>query len=208
MQRPPRFLYFDLGNVLLNFDHEIACRQIGELAGIRADDARAAVFDGDLQWQYECGKLSSREFYERFCERTRSRVDFDALLHAASAIFELNSPVVPIVAHLRSAGHRLGILSNTCDAHWQYIQRHGYWIVNSAFERHALSFQIGEMKPNLRIYESAAKLAGIEPADIFFVDDREENVAAAIEAGYDAVLYQTAAKLADDLRRRGVRFNL
>ena len=30
---PPKFIYFDLGNVLLRFDHELACRQMAAVAG-------------------------------------------------------------------------------------------------------------------------------------------------------------------------------
>ena len=48
MPRPPQFIYFDLGNVLLHFDHAIACRQIGQLAGIPEQRVRDVLFGGDL----------------------------------------------------------------------------------------------------------------------------------------------------------------
>ena len=42
---------------------------------------------------------------------------------------------------------------------------------------------------------------------IFFVDDRPENVDGARQAGFDAVLYEGATHLAKALRRRGLTFN-
>ncbi|MCA9156538.1 MAG: HAD family phosphatase [Planctomycetales bacterium] len=203
----PRFIYFDLGNVLLNFDHEIACRQMAAIAGVEPRVIRELVFQSDLQWQYECGQVTSREFYDHFREQTRSEPEFAELLHAASDIFTLNLSIVPLVAHLKAAGHRLGILSNTCDAHWQFVTAGRYWTVPDAFSVHALSFELGAMKPDPKIYEAAAELAGCEPGEIFFMDDREDNVQGALAAGFDAVLFRDTPTLARDLRKRGVICN-
>jgi FMN phosphatase YigB (HAD superfamily) len=50
-------------------------------------------------------------------------------------------------------------------------------------------------------------MTGLSAGEIFFVDDRPENVTGALEAGLDAVLYTSPACLAADLRRRGIGFN-
>ncbi len=68
-----RFLYFDLGNVLLKFDHRLASRQMGEVAGVPADVVWEVVFAGDLEQRYESGEIGDREFYEIFCQQTSSR---------------------------------------------------------------------------------------------------------------------------------------
>jgi HAD superfamily hydrolase (TIGR01509 family) len=75
------------------------------------------------------------------------------------------------------------------------------------FETIALSYQIGAVKPEPRIFAAAAELAGVPPSEIFFVDDIPGHVAAARIAGFDAVQYTTTPALVIDLRQRGVRFN-
>ena len=60
--RTPKFIYFDLGNVLLNFDHDLACRNISEISGLDFDKVKSAVFESDLQKKYEKGAITSREF--------------------------------------------------------------------------------------------------------------------------------------------------
>jgi FMN phosphatase YigB (HAD superfamily) len=205
--REPRFIYFDLGNVLLFFDHHIAARKMAALAGIPEELAWKIVFEGDLELSYEAGQINSREFYEEFCRATKTRPDFDALLHASSEIFEVNPRIVPIVAHLHAAQYPLGILSNTSEAHWHYLSRGRYAVIEYFFAIHALSFEIGAMKPDPRIYMEAARLAGVPPEEIFFMDDRPENVAGALTAGFDAVLFENARQLASELRARGVRWN-
>ena len=98
--RTPQFLYFDLGNVLLTFDAQIACRQVAELTGLAAQRVQDIIFASRLQWRYERGEVSSREFYEEFCAASHTRPDYDALHYANSAMFALNVPVIPIVAQL------------------------------------------------------------------------------------------------------------
>lgn len=199
----PEFIYFDLGNVLLHFDHGIGCRQMAELAGVAPDLVRRIVFEEDLEYRYERGDVTSSEFYEQFCAATQSRPDYGLLYQAAGDIFQLHEPVVAIVEHLHAAGWPLGILSNTCECHWDFcIDRWGF--LNERFSIHALSFQLNRMKPEPEIYSRAAKLAGVDPRAIFFTDDREENVQGARAAGFDATLFESPQGLLADLQMRGV----
>ncbi len=108
---------------------------------------------------------------------------------------------------MEAAGYRLGILSNTCEAHWQWLLAEDYGVLPTAFSVFALSFRIGAMKPDPRIYAKAAELAGVAPREIFFCDDIAGHVAAANEAGFDAVQYTTTPALVAAMRRRGLRFN-
>ncbi|RIK73330.1 MAG: hypothetical protein DCC68_25120 [Planctomycetota bacterium] len=204
---PTRFVYFDFGNVLFHFDHHLAARQMAAVAGISEDRAWQIVFESDLETLYESGKITSDEFYERFCEQTKTRPDRAALLHAAGAIFELNVPIVPLVAQLQSAGHRTGVLSNTCECHWNYCTSGRYALLPGAFEQIILSYEVGAMKPDPAIYRAAIKAAGVAPKEIFFIDDRQENVDGAVAAGIDAVLFESVRQCAEELRRRGLRSN-
>jgi putative hydrolase of the HAD superfamily len=80
-------------------------------------------------------------------------------------------------------------------------------MLEHGFQVFALSYELGACKPARKIFDGAAKLAGVAPSEIFFVDDVTENVTAAREAGFDAVLYTTTRQLASDLRARGLEFN-
>ena len=202
----PKFLYFDLGKVLVNFSVDQMLDQIGVVAGIDAEAVRAAVFDGGLMRRHETGRLSDRQFYEEFCAATGSRPDFQALAAAAGDIFTLNLPMLPLVTQLRQAGYPMGILSNTCATHWEYCLAR-YRIIAEGFAVHALSFRIGVVKPEAAIFHAAAELAGARPKEIFFVDDMAEHVAGARAVGFDAVQFTSAEVLSAELRAREVQFN-
>ena len=167
---------------------------------------RGAMFDKKMLHDLEAGRLSTRQFYEAFCSVTGVRAEFDRLVVAATDIFEVNLPVVPIVAQLKQAGYRMGVLSNTCDMHWEYCHRQ-YRIVQDCFDVYALSYKIGAAKPEAAIFQAAAEMVGCQPEEMFFVDDIAGHVVGAKAVGVDAVQFTTAEALAKELRRRGIRFN-
>ena len=207
------FLYFDLGNVLLYFSHERACRQMAAVAstperGLTPTDVRRVVFESGLEDLYEAGELTTAEFYVQFCRQTATRPDLDALARAASDIFWPNDSLLAVIAELRQGGHRLGLLSNTNEIHWEFVSDGRYDHLPDAFDVLALSYRMGTMKPRREIFERAAVLASVAPGEIFYTDDRPEHVAAAREVGYDAVQYTDTPALVAELRRRGIAINL
>ena len=60
------------------------------------------------------------------------------------------------------------------------------------------------MKPEARIFELAIKKAGVAPENIFFTDDRLENIEAAQRAGIQALLFQSETQLKRDMLSRGM----
>lgn len=202
------FLYFDMGNVMLHFDHRRAARQMAAVAGVAEETVWNLVFgEGDLNRQLDFGEIDSRRFHEQFCRATGSAPTFDALNWAFSDIFTPNWPIWPIVSSLGSAGYRLGLLSNTCEPHWNFVGQGRYRLMREGFEIYALSYQLKCGKPDPKIFAAATQFAGVSPSEIFFVDDIESHVAGAIEAGWDAILFRGVPELASELARRGLTHN-
>ncbi|MCX7426875.1 MAG: HAD family phosphatase, partial [Planctomycetia bacterium] len=192
---PVRFFYFDLGKVLLDFDMARMVRQMSDVSGAPVERVAEAIFEGGLQQRAESGEISDREFHEAFCRQTGTRPDYEELRLAGSDIFELKAAMVPLVSQFRAAGHRMGILSNTCRSHWEYCARR-YRILATLFDVAALSFELHAVKPERAIFLAAAELAGCQPDEIFFVDDTPGHVEGARAAGYDAVAFLSPPQLA------------
>lgn len=211
---PPKMLYFDLGNVLLSFSHEEMCRQMAEVAGVSTERMHGAVFGGpearSLQVRYESGQLSGDEYFAHICRQIGSRPDRRQLELAFCDIFQPIQASVELVTRLAAAGHRLGVLSNTNRLQWEFVSDGRFPFLAAIgqpgrpFERAVLSYDAGSMKPDEGIYRVAIERAGVPAHEIFFVDDREENVVGARAAGMDAVLFAGADALANDLRSGGI----
>jgi putative hydrolase of the HAD superfamily len=207
--RTPKFIYFDLGNVLLFFSHERMCRQMGALLGADWQPVYKFLFDGDnhRELAYESGEYDARALYGMLCREFRSEPDYDRLVQAAGDIFWPNVSLFPLLAHLKDAGYKLGILSNINDMHWQFICQRGYGLIPGIFDKVVLSYEARAVKPQPKIFEYAAKLAGVRPEEIFYTDDIAGHIAGARQAGFDAVQFTSVPVLADALRARGVKSN-
>lgn len=204
----PEFFYFDIGNVLLTFDHGRMCRQMAEVAGVSAEVVQWAILPnddaGDVQWKLESGELNEDEYYEHVCQAVGARPPREELEQAASDIFGEIPETLELVRKLAAGGRRLGLLSNTNGIHWRHFFDGGYPVLEECFEVPLASFQVGSMKPEPAIYLAAVEKAGLPAEKVFFVDDKPENVAGALECGLDAVHFTGAPQLARDLANRGV----
>lgn len=180
---------------------------MGEVAGIAPERVWDIVFASGLELRYEAGEVDDRRFYEIFCEQTGTRPDYHKLVDAGCDIFQVNTSIVPLVTQLVAARYPMGILSNTNSAHWALCTSGRYGFLSRGFKVLALSYEIGCCKPEAKIYEVAARLAGVRPEQIFYVDDVPANVEGALRAGFDAIQYTTTPALAAALRERGVRCN-
>lgn len=74
----------------------------------------------------------------------------------------------------------------------------------TAFDGIALSGELGICKPDPAIFTWLIERHGIAPMRAVYVDDVPENVAAADELGFNAVLFQGAEAFADQLAELGV----
>jgi glucose-1-phosphatase len=204
---PPAFVYFDLGNVIATFDRERAFRQMAALTGVEIPVVRQATIGG-LQADLESGQIDWPDFHQEFSRLTASESDPAQLAAAAADMFELNVEILPVIAALEQARVPIGILSNTCDIHWQHLLSRGWGVLPGGFRQIVLSHEARASKPDPAIFALAATRAGVAAETIFFCDDLPEHVAAARAAGWDAELYQSAVALADQLDRRGLTLGL
>ena len=204
-----KFVFFDLGKVLLNFDHQRMIDQVASLAKVSAKEMEAILLQPphDLENRFERGELDGDEFHSSLCEIVGCEIEKDALMIAVSDIFWLNTSIVHVVTQLRGVNFPIAILSNTCAAHWEFAESR-FTLVGKLFGDRVLSYEEQSMKPDGKIYQSAiemaSRLTGCKTEEIFFVDDKQENVDAAKAAGMQAELYVSARKLVEQLRDGGV----
>ena len=201
------YLYFDLGKVLFDFDHKIGCQQVAAISGCSAEKVNSILFESGLEDSFETGQVDASEFHKQFCEASGGAPSLTDFLDACSNIFSMNTPMMPVIGQLAAVGFPMGILSNTCSAHWGYVFTRFRFLQNN-FRDYILSYESQSMKPDPKIYQDAIKTANRPANEIFFIDDKPENVEGAIATGMDAVINTTAEQAIVDLHSRGVSFNL
>ena len=81
------FVYFDLGKVLVHFEHQTAVEQLARLSGRPEVLVQQVVFDSDLQTRYETGLVSGEQFAAEVNTALESALPTADILQAISDIF-------------------------------------------------------------------------------------------------------------------------
>lgn len=195
-----RTIFFDLGNVLIFFDHQKMCQQIADYTGLPFAIVQEVMHQyGDL---YERGHIDSLKIYETLCQFSSKKLQFETLMHAVSDIFQPNDPVIAIAMEIKRRGHRLFLLSNTCEAHFDFASAHFPFLKH--FDGLVLSYQVGARKPEKAIYEKALTIAGCRNEECFYTDDILPYVESARSLQIDAEQYTTPKELTHHLNTRGI----
>jgi len=108
----------------------------------------------------------------------------------------------PIVAALEAACVPQYALTNLPAEKWPHILE--TYPAIARFNAHVVSGEEGLIKPDPRIYAVTAARIAHAPAETVFFDDRQDNVDAAIEAGFDAVRFENADQVRAALAQRGL----
>ena len=206
---PVRFIYFDLGNVLLKFSVRRLLHQVAELAEVPDADVKEAFFDDKKYMAYEMGLIDGIEYFAHICRQLGKTVPSEELIAAASDIFWVNDPILPLLRHLANLLFPRGILSNTGPHHWTYIHTAFPKIMALIPTHRIASFAVHAMKPYPEIFkialdEARREIPDLTPEQVLLIDDLDENVAGARAFGFQAVHYRDDDALREELEALGV----
>ncbi len=198
----PKAAVFDLGKVMVDFDYSIAARRISARGKMSLAEIAQYVNRSSLFVEYETGRMTTEQFYQEIRAVTGFRGDLAEFSKCFADIFVPIEPMVQLQAELRRRGLPTYAFSNTNELAAEHIRRS--FPFYSTFDGHILSYQHGVMKPDARLYEVVECESGRRGAEILYLDDRPENVAAGTARGWQAILQETPEKSRAAIRKLGL----
>lgn len=200
---PPeiRLIISDFGGVICTFDYRIFCERLARRTGHTTDRIFAAAFGDSLQRDFETGRLSGAEYHRAVMSRLRVEVPYDEFFPMYGDIFTEVPATCDLLRRLHTR-YLLYLVSDTNEIHFGYVrERMG---ILQVFQEFIVSYQVGAMKPDSRIFREALGRSGLPATACVFVDDRPANVDGAARAGMHAVLFQSPEQCAAELTCLGV----
>lgn len=195
---------FDLGNVLVRFDHMIACRKLAKFTAndrLSAIDVYHNVIEDPIIFKYEKGIITSWEYYNYLIERLRLEVDYERFSLAWAEIFEINAGMEEILVKLKQQ-FPLYIISNTNEIHFKYVLNH--FPILQHFSEFVLSYEVGYIKPEKEIYEKILNKTGHSANHCLYIDDIKSYIQAAAELGFQGIHFKNPEQLGEELKTLGV----
>ena len=197
-------LLFDMGNVLIRFDSRIALAKLAPRTTYSPDQMIQLLKDWGGIWDYECGRLETQQFFTAICSHLNlCDLTLQEFMSIWSGIFFDDMLISPDTLRSLRRQHRLMLLSNTNAMHFDFIR--DKFPVVAEFDETLLSYQLGLMKPDPRIFAEAVARARCEPSEIFYIDDIEENVQAALSVGIPGTRFESEERLLRELKKRGIK---
>lgn len=188
----PSVVVFDLGKVLVDFDYSLAGRKIASRSAKSPAEVQHLLDHSPLLYRYETGLMTRQEFFEE----VRQATDFQGNIEEFSEFFADIFWEIPVMIEMNATLRRRGvptyIFSNTNDLAILHIRRNFPFFAN--FDGYILSYEIGAMKPDAKIYEALERMAGKRGAEILYLDDRQENVDAGAARGWQVILQTSPEK--------------
>lgn len=193
-----KLLVFDMGHVIIDFEWNIVCDGFLKRAGWNNADELGPVLKHVGSLGYETGKIGTAGFLHELNRLLATDISEEEFTGLWNATFRENQEMMDLLVELKKT-HPLYLLSNTNENHYNYVQSN--FNVERHFDELFLSYLVGSAKPDLHIYEETIARSGFDAEHCLFVDDLEDNIAAARKAGMQAILFKGCEDLKEHLRR-------
>lgn len=197
-----RHIVFDIGKVLIHYDPNIPYSRL-----IPDETERTAFFDTVCTNEWNLEQDRGRGWTEaesllidRFPDKAELIRAFRQHWH--EMVSHSYDESVDIMLDLIQQGRDVTMLTNfAADTFKQAREMYPFLKVPRGV---TVSGEIGLIKPDREIYDSHVSSFDLEPSACLFIDDSQKNVEGAIAAGWQAVLFESAEKLREDLKAHGV----
>ena len=196
-------ILFDVGGVLLTngWDHR---ERAAAVAQFHLDPAAFEAHHDSAVDAWERGAIDVNTYLDAavfFEPRPFSREDFFAFILSQSQL--LPQGALGIVRDLAASKFcMLGTLNNEARETNDY--RFAKFELRRYFKVALSSCYVGLRKPEPAMYRRALDIFGVPPARVLFIDDREENTAAAADSGMQAIRFEGEVALRRQLKELGV----
>lgn len=190
---------FDVGRVLVHLDFRRLLAFL-ENHGIDVAHISELLERIDLA-AYERGAFDGEALLARIEGLASRPMDRAAMRSHWLDIFVPQQGMLGLARRL-ARSHRVFILSNVGDLHWEHLDAH--WGIGSLGHGAIASYRVGASKPDPAIYRRAEQDFDLEPRRTVFIDDMVVNVDAARERHWHAIHHRDEPSTAEDLRALGV----
>jgi len=207
MSQEIKVLLFDLGRVLVDFDHSRSAKRIAAFCAKTPKEIYELFFESGVTAKFESGKITPQDFYLQVKEMLDLKLSYASFEPIWNDIFFLsakNRSVFGLVNNLR-ANYKTAMLSNINVLHYEYLKNN--FPVFEVFDKVFLSFQLGLIKPDKEIYNLVIRQLKVNAQEIFYTDDRPELVESARSLGIRGCVFTNFNQLFSDLKENEIIFS-
>lgn len=195
-------IFFDLGNVLIDFSHAKLAHNISKISHLSQTQA-AKLLTSFTSWDpYELGLIDTEEFYLAFKSHFHLDCNDASIAWACCDIFSPNQDSLDLLTRCHLRDFKLGLISNTSHLHFEYLKK--TFPIFHVFDTKVLSYELKIKKPNIEIFQHALCSIASPPEACVFIDDIAFHVEAAKACGIQGIVFKNASLLEKEFSVLGI----
>lgn len=197
-----RAIISDIGRVIVGVDVSRAMQGLSSGIALTPKEIWSAIENDPRFPDLQDGRISARDWHLHIVRRLGGNLTYDQFIQA------WNAALLPETLQPNSlwAGlakkYRLSLLSNTDPIHVAHME--STFSFFKYFPVRIYSCVVGSSKPNPVIYQEALRATKVKANESVYIDDLQENVAAAQSLGMIGVHCAVPAELVSRLKSAGV----
>ncbi|MDD4909147.1 MAG: HAD family phosphatase [Candidatus Omnitrophica bacterium] len=194
-------VFFDFGNVWLDFDHWRAVDKIARFSPLDKKEIFDVFFDSEYTEKFEEGRVSPRDFFNAIRPRLKLNLGIEQFNSIWNDIFFLTPDNLKVhsLAKLLKKDLFILLISNINILHFEFLKKQ--FDIFGVFDRIVLSYEVGARKPKPEIYDTALRLSNAGPEEVIYTDDRPDLIAEAGKMGIDCIRFEGARALEEKLNK-------
>ena len=184
-------IIFDWGGVLIEDPAPGLVRYCAKALGVSEEKYNNAY--GICMDDFQTGKVTEKQFWLDMTSRLRVPMPKVNSLwgEAFAAVYVPRAELFSLAARLRRRGYKIALLSNTEKPAVEFFKEQKY----DLFDATVFSCLEGVKKPQKEIYERTITRLEIPARQTLFVDDRQDYIDAAKQAGLQTILFKSVEQL-------------
>jgi HAD superfamily hydrolase (TIGR01509 family) len=197
-----RAIISDIGRVIVGVDVSRAMQGLSSGIALSPKEIWSAIEKDPRFPDLQDGRFSARDWHLHIVRRLGGNLTYDQFIQAWNAAL-LPETLQPdsLWAGL-SKKYKLALLSNTDPIHVAHME--STFTFFNYFPVRIYSCAAGMSKPNPAIYQEALRASKVKANEAVYIDDLEENVAAAKALGMIGIHLPIPARLPEALKSAGV----
>lgn len=186
---------FDWGGVLIEDPAPALFKYCANALGV-SEEQYIIAFDICMN-DFQTGTVTEQQFWMNMTKRLNVPMPKMNSLwtEAFIAAYKPRQEMFLLASRLRKAGCKTAILSNTEMPVVEIINKQKY----DAFDATVLSCLEGTAKPGRKIYDLTLARLNVPARQTLFIDDKQENIDGAKQAGIQTILFKDVSQLKRDL---------
>jgi putative hydrolase of the HAD superfamily len=168
-----RVVALDFGGVIADEGFREGLYHLAKISSLDPQTLHSQAMDAIYDSGYAIGRGSEESFWRLLAERSGLRGDPAVLRQEILSRFRLRPKVLEAVALLRQRGYRTAIISDQTDWLEELDRQHPF---SQHFDLVINSYRHGSGKRQPAIFTDTARMLGVAPRQILFIDDVPANL--------------------------------